>query len=85
MLKKDLGGDDSNKDKPEVKLSAEEKDLLELAEGLDQQQDEGNNNEDGFNEDDKDDWVDKLDELSAEEHEEHKLYIHFISHVLVKV
>ena len=53
MPKKDPGGGSSKKDNPEVKLSVEEKYLLELAKGLDQeelimaQEDEGNDNEDG--------------------------------------
>lgn len=91
MPKKDPGGGSSKKDNPEVKLSVEEKDLLELVEDLEQkelmmaQQDEGNDNEDGHDKDDKDGWVDELDELYVEECEELKLHIHPISHVLVKV
>lgn len=86
-----LSGNNSNEDNPEIELTAEEEELLELAEGLHQeeltmaQQDEGNNDEDGTDEDDEEGWVDELDELSVEEREELKLHIRPVSHVLVKV
>jgi hypothetical protein len=88
---KKLSGYDSDEDNPEIKLTAEEEELLELAEGLDQeeltmaQQDEGNNDEDGADEDDEEGWVDELDELSVEERDELKLHIRPVSRVLVKV
>ena len=72
-------------------LSAAEKELLDLASDIDQeeltmvQQDNANDNEDGT-EDDEDDegLVNKVEELSEEEWEELKVHIHPVSHVLVK-
>ena len=90
MLKK-LDRDDSNEENPEIELTAEEEELLELAEGLDQeeltmaQQDKGNNDEDRTDEDDEDGWIDELSKLSVEECKELKLHICPISCVLVKV
>ena len=72
-------------------LSAAEKELLDLANDIDQeeltmaQQDNANNNEDGAEDDEDDDgWVDEVEELSEEEREELKAHIRPVSHVLVK-
>ena len=72
-------------------LSAAEKELLDLANDINQeeltmaQQDNANDNEDGAEDDEDDDgWVDEVEELSEEEREELKAHIRPVSRVLVK-
>ena len=87
----DLKGPNDDDGDARNELSAAEKELLDLANDIDQeeltmaQQDNANNDEDGAEDDeDNDSWVDKVEELSEEEREELKAHICPVSHVLVK-
>lgn len=85
----DGADDDEDEDEEEVELSDEERELLELAGDIEEEElatrlNQADDNEVDDNDDD-DGWVDEVAELTAEEQETLKESIRPVSRMLVKV